>query len=235
MRSLAGLVRVLAVFAMVAPVVEAAGARVRGRAATTFEVGKATTAATTEASGTGTTHQQLDPEFQRELDKLDATQAKVRSAMSVQRDALAVKKEALKVIQEQEKEAQSKVDEVTAWLERAQDSINKMDSQKQAVRVRFDLKRLRPLVGIAAEKKKKLIMETEKIGSAHKEVSSRVAALEAELEELEAEKAGKGSNIKAVSSESGSSSGSLRATPASNNASTTLAPSLDAMLADLTG
>ena len=65
MRSLAGLVRVLAAFAMVAPVVEAAGARVRGRAATTFEVGKATTAATTEASGTGTTHQQLDPEFQR--------------------------------------------------------------------------------------------------------------------------------------------------------------------------
>ena len=49
-----------------------------------------------------------------------------------------------------------------------------------------DLKRLRPLVGIAAEKKKKLIMETEKIGSAHKEVSSRVAALEAELEDLKA-------------------------------------------------
>ena len=77
-------------------------------------------------------------------------------------------------------------------------------------------------------------METEKIGSAHKEVSSRVAALEAELEELEAEKAGKGSNIKAVSS-SPVLWGSLRATPASNNASTTLAPSLDAMLADLTG
>ena len=190
--------------------------------------------ATTAAPAAGSKSEgpkKLDPEYQAEIDKLNAAEKKVKDAMAVQRSSLAIKKEALQVIQDQEKEAQGKVDEVTKWLQRAQNSIEKIDSRKQAVHIKFDLKRLRPLVGMAAEKKKKLIMETEKIGSAHKEVSSRVAALEAELEELEAgrsegesgESASK-PHLKAESSDTNSVTNSSEAEP----------DSLDAMLADLT-
>ena len=137
---------------------EGAMFRMRGRTSVALDAHASETTAMSGSEGVTQVKPKLDPEFQAEIDKLDATQAKVREAMSVQRDALAEKKEALHVIQEQERDAQSKVDEAASWLERAQDSINKIDSQKQAVHVRFDLKRLRPLVGIAAEKKKKLII-----------------------------------------------------------------------------
>ena len=218
--------------------IEGAGLRIRGSADLADQEAESTAVSGSEGGALAKPRPKpkLDPEFQAEIDKLDATQAKVREAISVQQDALAIKKEALRVIQEQEKDAQGKVDEISVWLQRARQACNNIDRQVQAVHVRFDLKRLRPLVGIAAEKKKKLIMETEKIGSAHKEVSSRVSALEAELEELQAEKSEKGkqgSSGSGSSPESEPSSGSGSASNAKEG-TTTVAPSLDAMLADLT-
>ena len=231
-------------FAAHTPAAEGVGLRARGRAAVAIAVHAAGAypAAASGSEDEATGKAKLGPEFQAEVDKLDATQDKVREAMSVQRDSLAKRKEALRVVQKQEKDAQRKVDEVVTWLKRAQESVDKIDSQKQAVHVQFDLKRLRPLVGLAAEKKKKLIMETEKIGSAHKEVSSRVAALEAELEELQAEKSERGSGVRSgSSSESGSSSSGSGLNSSSSDGksdgkkgATKLAPSLEALLADLT-
>ena len=83
----------------------------------------------------------------------------------------------------------------------------------------------------AAEKKKKLIMETEKIGSAHKEVSSRVAALEAELDELESGKSEDTSGEKPAKQDSNIVSADAHS---ATNSSSAEPASLDAMLAELT-
>jgi chromosome segregation ATPase len=127
----------------------------------------------------------MPPEYVKELGKLNATEAKVRAKIQLQESDLEVQKTTLTKYKEQVRTQETTVAQVEEWLKKAQASIGRIERAKQAVEVKFDLQRLRPFVNLAKQKREKLLAQSEKIGSAHKEVSDRVESLENQLRELQ--------------------------------------------------
>ena len=127
----------------------------------------------------------MPPEFLAELKKLNATEVKVRDQIRQQESELEKQKKTLKTYKEQVRNQAVTVSHVEEWLKKAQASIGRIERAKQAVEVKFDLQRLRPFVNLAKQRREKLLAQSEKIGSAHKEVSDRVESLENQLRELQ--------------------------------------------------
>ena len=128
----------------------------------------------------------MPPEFQTQIDKLNATETKVRKQIQLQETELKTKKTMLKSTEEKVRRELKEVSGIEKWIVRAQKGIDHLTKAKEAVHVRYDLQRLRPFMKLAASKREKLKSEALKVSSAHKEVADRVSRLENQLKGLQA-------------------------------------------------
>ena len=133
------------------------------------------------------TYSRLSPELEAEVKKIENSEEHVRATMKKQEEALDKEKDHVNDIREQLHDAQGRVDKLETWLGKAEHSVEKLEAQKHGIHIRWDLQRLRPYIKSSTEKKRKLEEEQRKIGSAHDEVTNRVAALEDELKRLDFE------------------------------------------------
>jgi hypothetical protein len=97
------------------------------------------------------------------------------------------KKESLKLLEQQVRISITDVSKTEEWISTAQQSITQLMRAKEAVHIKNDLTKLKPFVELAKQKKDKLAKATERVGSAHKEVSDRVEELEHQLRELQSD------------------------------------------------
>ena len=127
----------------------------------------------------------MPPEFNLQIQKLNSTEVKVRRQIENQELDLVKQRAALKDLEQHVADQMTTVSHIEDWIAKAQKGIDELTKAKQAVHVQYDLQRLRPFVKLAASKKEKLQKESERVGSAHREVTDRVAALEQQLKELQ--------------------------------------------------
>ena len=128
----------------------------------------------------------MPPKYQKEIDKLNTTEDKVRKQIKVQQGDLDEKRSLLKKDEDRIRKEMKEVSYVEDWLRKAQKGLDRIAKAKESVHVQYDLERLRPFVKLAASKREKLKQESERVGSAHKQVSDRVTELENQLKNLRA-------------------------------------------------
>ena len=158
----------------------------------------------------------MPPEFQTQIDKLNATETKVRKQIQLQSTDLIAKKATLSATEEKVREELKEVSGIGKWIARAQKGIDQITKAKEAVHVRYDLQRLRPFMKLAASKREKLKSEALKVSSAHKEVADRVSRLENQLKGLQAVTLQKEEQVQGEAAVISSSGGSPGASGASS-------------------
>ena len=158
----------------------------------------------------------MPPEFQTQIDKLNATETKVRKQIQLQSTDLIAKKAKLRATEEEVRAELKEVSGIGKWIARAQKGIDQITKAKEAVHVRYDLQRLRPFMKLAASKREKLKSEALKVSSAHKEVADRVSRLENQLKGLQAVTLQKEEQVQGEAAVISSSGGSPGASGASS-------------------
>ena len=129
----------------------------------------------------------MTPEFTKQITILNATEQKVRDKIKTIEGDLTLKKDHLKTLEQQVRDQITTNNQIQHWLSKAQISISTIEKAKESVQIKYDLQRLKPFVALAEKRKDNLFKQSEKAGSAHKEVSDRVESLEAQLRELQLE------------------------------------------------
>ena len=129
----------------------------------------------------------MTPEFTKQITILNATEQKVRDKIKTIEGDLTLKKDHLRTLEQQVRDQITTNNQIQHWLSKAQISISTIEKAKESVQIKYDLQRLKPFVALAEKRKDNLFKQSEKAGSAHKEVSDRVESLEAQLRELQLE------------------------------------------------
>ena len=160
-----------------------------------FETGQAvrlgqTTDVHMEGNVRSTKPRRYPPDLMAKLRKINQTQAKARRLVQEEELAFQNSKKKAKEMKIALKQHLLKVKKEKTWILQVKNKIEKLEQKKTALKVKYDLDRIKPYLHKAEEHQKELSSEEKKRKSSSSAMTDKVRELESKLKDLSAAEEG---------------------------------------------
>ena len=160
-----------------------------------FETGQAvrlgqTTDVHMEGNVRSTKPRRYPPDLMAKLRKINQTQAKARRLVQEEELAFQNSKKKAKEMKIALKQHLLKVKKEKTWILQVKNKIEKLEQKKTALKVKYDLDRIKPYLHKAEEHQKELSSEEKKWKSSSSAMTDKVRELESKLKDLSAAEEG---------------------------------------------
>ena len=160
-----------------------------------FETGQAvrlgqTTNVHMEGNVRSTKPRRYPPDLMAKLRKINQTQAKARRLVQEEELAFQNSKKKAKEMKIALKQHLLKVKKEKTWILQVKNKIEKLEQKKTALKVKYDLDRIKPYLHKAEEHQKELSSEEKKWKSSSSAMTDKVRELESKLKDLSAAEEG---------------------------------------------
>ena len=164
---------------------------------TNLETGQAvrlgqTTDVHMEGNVRSTKPRRYPPELMAKLRKINQTQAKARQLVREEELVFENSKKKAKEMKIALKQHLLKVKKQKMWIRQVKSKIEKLEQKKTALKVKYDLDRIKPYLHKAEEHRKELTSEEKKWKSSSSAMTDKVRELESKLKDLSAADEGGG-------------------------------------------